>query len=163
MVTRNGHSPTQNLRREEHIMKKLVLTATVGLAAATLTGATVIPAAGDADVFTKRFVSHDIASHSLGAQTFAGAAVDRRDGQIIGYDSFTGHFYPDEGRADIWVAYALKNGTIAGVVHANNTGAVFPGRILNGTGKYKGIRGTIAARPAPQNGEKTFVTLTYHF
>lgn len=144
-------------------MNKLVLTALAGLAATALTGAAVIPAGADATVYTKRFVSRDIASHSLSAHTFAGAAVDRRAGHVIGYDSFTGHFYPKLGRADIWDAIALRGGTISIVVHFKGTRTVQPGRILNGTGKYKGIQGTVTARQDPKNDEKTHVTLTYHF
>jgi hypothetical protein len=145
------------------MMKKTALTAAMVLAATTLTGAAVLPAAGDAPVYTKRLVSLDIESHSLGPHTFAGAAVDRHAGHVIGYDAFTGHFYPKQERADIWVSYALKDGTISAVVHANASATVNTGRILNGTGKYQGVRGTISARPAPHNGEKTFITLTYHF
>jgi hypothetical protein len=144
-------------------MKKTALIAAMVLAATTLTGAAVLPAAGDATVYTKRLVSLDLESHSLGAHTFAGAAVDRHAGHVIGYDAFTGRFYPKQERADIWVSYALRDGTISGVVHANASATINTGRILNGTGNYQGVRGTISARPAPHNGEKTFVTLTYHF
>jgi hypothetical protein len=143
------------------MIRKLALTA--GLVATALTAAAVVPAAGDTKVHTKRFVSRDIASHSTGAKTFAGAAVDRHAGHIIGYDSFTGHFYPQQDRAVIRGSFALRNGSIAVVVNFNSTGSTFSGRILNGTGKYKGIDGTVTARPAPHNGDKTYITLTYHF
>ena len=147
-------------------MNKLALTAAAALAATTLTGAAVVPsiapAAGDAKIYTKRLVSHDIASHQLGKNTFAGAGVDRHSGHIIGYDSFTGHFYPKRDQADIWVSFALKNGTISAVVHFMSTETIGRGRVLNGTGKYRGARGTITARPGPQNSEKTFITLKYH-
>jgi hypothetical protein len=143
------------------MMKKTALTAAMALAATTLTGAAVLPAAGDTTVYTKRLVSLDIESHSLGPHTFAGAAVDRHAGHVIGYDAFTGHFYPKQERADIWVSFALKNGTIAVIVHFNSTDTTSTGRILNGTGKYKGIDGTVTARTAPHNDSKTYVTLTY--
>jgi hypothetical protein len=145
-------------------MKKLVLTAVSGLAASALTAALVVPASGDTKVHTKRLVSRDIRSHSLGARTFAGTAVDRHAGHIVGYDSFTGHFYPKQDRGDIWDSLALKNGTISLVVHFRGSGpSVYSGRILNGTGKYKGIVGTVTARTAPHNPDKTFITLSYHF
>jgi hypothetical protein len=144
-------------------MKKLALTAVAGFVATALTAAAVVPAAGDTKVHTKRLVSHDIASHSLGAKTFAGTAVDRHAGHIVGYDSFTGHFYPKLDRGDIWDSLALKNGTINVVVHFKGNASVFSGRILNGTGKFKGITGTVTARTATHNSDKTFITLTYHF
>jgi hypothetical protein len=144
-------------------MKKLVLTAVAGLVATALTGASANSALGDTKVHTKRLVSRDIASHSLGANTFAGAAVDRHAGHVVGYDTFTGHFYPKQDRGVIWDSLALKNGTITVVVHFKGNATVFTGRILHGTGKYKGIDGTVTARPAPHNENKTFITLTYHF
>ena len=144
-------------------MKKLALTGVAGLIATALTGASAVSAVGDEKIHTKRFVSRDIASHSLGPRTFAGAAVDRHAGHVIGYDSFTGHFYPKQDRATIWGSFALKNGSIAVVVHVNTNILTSSGRILHGTGKYKGIDGTVTARTAPNNGEKTFITLNYHF
>ena len=144
-------------------MRKLAVTAAAGLAATALTASQAVPAVGDVTVHTKRFVSRDIASHSLGEHTFAGAAVDRHAGHVIGYDSFTGHFYPKQDRATVWATFALKNGSIAVVIHVNTGSSTSSGRILNGTGKYKGIDGTVTARTAPNNGEKTFITLSYHF
>src|SRR4051794_32419324 len=126
-------------------MKKLALTAVTALAATSLTAAAVVPAAGDTKVHTKRFVAHKLASHSLGANTFAGADVDRHAGNLIGYDSFTGHFYPGRQTAKIWFSIALKNGTITAVAVTDfqDPGpSVYAGRIRNGTGKYKGIQGT---------------------
>jgi hypothetical protein len=94
--------------------------------------------------------SRDIASHELGRNTFAGAGVDRHAGQIIGYDSFTGHFYPKRNQADIWVSFALKNGTISAIIHFKLADTVSRGRVHNGTGKYRGARGTVTARPGPR-------------
>jgi hypothetical protein len=145
-------------------MNKLVLAAAAALGATALTASAAVPAAGDAKAHTKRFVESNIAEHSLSEHTFAGAAVDRHAGHIIGYDTFTAHLYPRRDRVTIWVAYAFKNGTISAVAHAEpSTGTFFPGRILNGTGRYKGIQGTITARPFPHNADKTHITLTYHF
>jgi hypothetical protein len=48
-------------------------------------------------------------------------------------------------------------------VHVNTSSNTSSGRILNGTGKYRGIDGTVTARTAPHDGEKTFITLSYHF
>ncbi|HKE70946.1 MAG TPA: hypothetical protein VKB55_16920 [Nocardioidaceae bacterium] len=147
-------------------MKKLALTAAAALAATTLTGAAVVPAispaAGEAKVYTKRLVSRDLATHQLTRNTFTGAAVDRREGHVVGYESFSIHFHPKQGQADIWDSFALRDGTISAVVHVRSlSDAVHHGRILNGTGKYRGARGTIAARPAPHS-DRTFITLRFH-
>lgn len=144
-------------------MKNLALTAVAGFAATALTAALVVPAVGDTKAHTLRLVSRDLANHDLGATTFAGAAVDRHGGHIVGYDAFTGHFHPQQNRGDIWDSIALKNGTIGLVVHfKGSTPTVYTGRILNGTGSYKGIDGTVTARPAPRNPDKTYITLNYH-
>jgi hypothetical protein len=157
-------------RLEETTVNRLTLTTVAATAATALAGGAVMPAAGSGGAataqqltHTTRLVSLDIESHGLSAHTFAGAAVDRHAGHIVGYDTFTGHFYPRQGRADIWATYALRDGAISVVVHTQSPGSVFGGRILNGTGKYSGVRGTVAARPAPHNPDKTFITLTYHF
>ena len=150
-------------------MKKLALTAIGALAATALTGAAVVPAmspaAGDAKVHVKRLVSRDIDSHRLSKNHFAGAAIDRHNGHIIGYETFTASAFPKQERALVWDSYGLKNGIISVVVRVDlaSDSPVHRGRILNGTGKYHGVRGTVIARSAGQNGEKTFVTLRYHF
>jgi hypothetical protein len=146
---------------ERTTMKKLALAAGALLAATALTSAAVVPAAGEDRAHTKRFVAKPIADHGLSAHTFAAAEVDRHAGHVIGYDSTTGHFYAT-GRVRIWYSFALKNGTITAVVHYDATSGLYPGRILHGTGKYKGIDGTITARPV-HDPEKTYITLTYHF
>jgi hypothetical protein len=155
-------------REEARAMKKLALTAIGALAATALTGAAAVPAispaAGDARIHTKRLVSQDIDSHQISKNHFAGAAIDRHNGHIIGYEAFTAHAFPKQGRAVVWDSYALKNGIISVVVYVKPTeNFVHRGRILNGTGKYHGVRGTIIARAARHNPEKTFVTLKYHF
>ena len=64
-------------------MKQLALTAVAGFAATALTAALVAPAVGDPKVHTLRLISRDLASHELGAKTFAGTAVDRHAGQRV--------------------------------------------------------------------------------
>jgi hypothetical protein len=162
MVTRDRRSPGADIsRREEHAMNKLVLTAAVGLAATALTGAAVTPAAGGGTQYTKHFISREIASHSLSARIIVGAAVDRHAGRIVGYESFTEHSYRT-GANPILHSFAFRDGTISAVVHAGG-GTVWGGEILNGTGAYKGVQGTLNVRPAQHNPNKAYIELTYHF
>jgi hypothetical protein len=72
-------------------MNKLAIAAVPALAATTLTAASVVPAAGDTKVHTKRFVAHQIAVHPLDSRGkhVVFADVDRHAGHIIGYDSAT--------------------------------------------------------------------------
>jgi len=56
---------------------------------------------------------------------------------------------PNQERAVVWDSYALTNGIISVVVYAKpSEDFVHRGRILNGTGKDHGVRGTIIARAA---------------
>jgi len=143
-------------------MKKAVtLAAVAAIAATAITGAAAAPPAEHVTSHTKRFVSHDIDSHQLGPNTFAGAAIDRRFGHVVAYEAFTGHSHPRLGTATIWDSFAFRDGTISVVVRAGG-GSVFGGDILNGTGKYKGVHGTVSVRPSPHDPEKTFITLTYY-
>jgi hypothetical protein len=145
-------------------MKKLVLAAISALTAATLTGAATVPAAGGTLVHTKRLVSRTIAIHSLGPRSYvAGAAVDRHAGHVIGYDTFTSHQHSKQNLLDIYDSFAFKNGTITTVFHVKLTGTADVGRILQGTGKYKGIQGQVAERPVPNKPNSEYVTFTYHF
>jgi hypothetical protein len=157
-------------------MRKSVVAAVALVGATALSGAAVLPgtaalprtATADSSksdaaavTFTKRFVLHEIRSHGLGRFTFAGAdkVMARRSGEVVGFDSFTGRFFPSQNRVVIDVGVALKGGVIVGRVHASGDVDTFQGPILKGTGKYKDIRGTISGRSA--SGRRTFVTLVY--
>jgi hypothetical protein len=144
-------------------MKKLALTAGAVLVATALTGASTVSAAGDPKVHTKRFIAHESAGHAPSQYTFVGVEVDRHAGHIIGYNSFSGRFDPKTQDTALWLSFALKGGTIAGVIHFPQPGSLTSGQIRNGTGKYKGIDGTITERPVPGHRANTRYTLTYHF
>ena len=89
--------------------------------------------------------------------------LDRQAGHTVGYESFTGIFYPKRDRAKIWVTYALKGGSITTVEHINGAESRSSGAILSGTGKYKGITGTLTARQALHNERKSYIVLKYRF
>jgi hypothetical protein len=149
-------------------MRKSVLAAVALLAGSALSGAAVLPgtaAAGtDSKAKTMKFVLHEKTSHSVGRYDFAGTDVAKRAGKVIGYDAITGHYFPATDSVTIDVSVALKGGIITGRVSSDpDTPNQYNGPILNGTGKYKGIDGTVSAHSPSESSKKTFVTLNYHF
>jgi hypothetical protein len=107
-------------------------------------------------------VLRETASHRVGKGAFTGTDTirSRRSHEIIGYDSFTGKIYPRQEKAVLDVAMSFKGGVIVSRVTLDDFETnQFDGRILKGTGKYKGIEGTVTGRLT--NSTKTYVTLKY--
>ena len=151
-------------------MKRSAVAAAALVGASALTGSVVAPGSATTaapQMHTKRMVLHQTESHNVGRTSFIGADVDRsRAGKIVGYDAITGKFYPTSGKVVIDVAFALKGGIIMARVSSHGPGdngvVRYQGPILKGSGKYKGIDGTITAHSPSENEAKTFVKLRYH-
>lgn len=145
-------------------MKKSALAASAALIVPAVCGATILPGAAtvDSKAKTMKFVLHEQSSHSLGKFDFGGTDVAKRAGKVIGYDAITGHYYPATDSVTITVSWAFKGGTIVARVESTDEPNHFAGPIVGGTGKYKGIDGSVEAHSPAQNSKKTFVTLNYH-
>jgi hypothetical protein len=146
------------------------LSATVAVLALVLVAAAVLPGAATAGttMHTKRLVMHQTAAHRVGKFTFTGTdlARSRRTGDVVGYDTISGTYFPKTQALLIHVAFSLKGGLIItrvkqlpgppvnGFIH-------YKGQITKGSGKYAGVQGTITARSPAKNDKKTFVTLNY--
>jgi hypothetical protein len=144
-------------------MKKAAAAAAAALATtAALSGAAATPgvATEDRAAHTKRLVLNQIAFTQLGNNSLVGAdkVRSRATGKVVGYDSLTITFNPQTATASVDVALALRGGLIVGRVKVEETSEHFEGRILTGTGKYKGIEGTITGR---EPGRNVYVTLRY--
>jgi hypothetical protein len=148
-------------------MKKTAIAALAAAAATTVAGAVAIQpgaATTDAKTQTMHLRLHQLTTHRIGKFDFAGTDVARRNGNVVGYDAITGHFYVKQNRAVIQVSFALKGGIISAKVHTlASQPNHYAGRILNGTGKYRGIGGTLTAQSPSEMSKKTSVTLHYHF
>lgn len=136
------------------------LTALTG-AAATTGSATAVDAK---EQHSKKLVLRELASQDLSRRTFAGAdkVKSAASGELVGYDSYTGKYYPRKQKAVLQVALALKGGIIVARVSATFTSDSPPpinGRILKGTGKYKGIDGTVSGRLT--ESDRVPITLNY--
>ena len=152
-------------------MKKSVVAAVALAGATAFTGASAAPATAPATeaqaAHTLRWRLTETASHNLGKNAFVGTDVIRsaRTGNIVGYDSTTGKFFPEMNSARIQVAASVKGGILVAAVHGTFTSndVVFHGRILRGTGKFAGAEGTVTATPTnTANGERVLVVIHYH-
>ena len=128
----------------------LIAGAAVGLDQLTASGA---PA-----THTVKFVATTIKGHSLGKTTFANTEVERRHGKVIGFDSVSGKFNVHTQTAEIWVGVAWKGGTL-NVIGTSDSSGNFKGRIVGGTGKYKGIKGIVTGTQVSKN--KTALVAKY--
>ena len=150
-------------------MKRLVL------AAVALTGLTAFAGAASAApteapgveakaVHTLRWKLAEIASHNVGGHDFAGADRIRsaRTGEIVGYDSFTGRYFPRTNSARIDLAASVKGGILVGRVRGefSSNDAVFRGRVLKGTGRFQGAEGTMVVTLVGNEG-RALVTIRY--
>jgi hypothetical protein len=111
--------------------------------------------------YTKRLVLHEIASAGLGPRSFAGTdrVRSRATGNVLGFASFTAVFNRRTETARIWASFALRGGLIHVRVRLTEETERFTGRITGGSGKYRGITGTISGRST--SGNRTFVNLHY--
>jgi hypothetical protein len=139
------------------------------VATTTVAGAGVLQASSAEEAAqwrTTRFISQTLAEKQLGSTGFVGADEVRKRGEVIGYNSLTGRFFPARNRIVVRVGIALKGGVIMGRLAAEDVqedeAIVLRGPILGGSGRYDGIRGRIVARiPAGDTEGRAHVTLRW--
>ena len=110
---------------------------------------------------TKRLVLKEIAGANLGRFSFAGTdrIRSRATNDVRGFVSYTGVFNPQTQTVRIFAGLALQGGVIFGRVMLTEESDRFTGRITGGSGKYRGITGTITGRSVGEN--RTFLNLHY--
>jgi hypothetical protein len=136
--------------------------ATAGLLA--ITGVAVAPQLGSAapakaKTHTLKLNARQTANHNIPPNRFVSADTDRSPatGKVLGYDSITGSFNLTTHKVKIDAAVALKKGIITAHLVGSGDSNTLDGVITGGTGKYKGIKGTIHT-----TGNKvTHITFTY--
>jgi len=100
------------------------------------------------------------AEKQTGPRTFASAGVDRAHGKIIGYSALTATFNAKTRKARLNVAVALKGGVLVlGLTQGEHSGPRLHGRVLTGTGKFRGASGTFTATQTSET--RTVVTVRY--
>jgi hypothetical protein len=149
-------------------LKKLAATAAgavmlTGLAGASTSWDAVGATAPDRTQHVKRLVLHSIESHSPRDNRFLG--VDRLRSlathKIAGYDNFAGVLNPRNDRLRFWLAISLNGGLIDTYFNTNPTAppTSFTGRITHGSGRFRGIEGTVDVRISDSG--RTVYTLRY--
>ena len=146
--------------------------AAAALVGVSALGASVLPGSAASDstttsgmqtnaMQTKRWVLRETAANPVGPRSGVSTDVirSRVTGKIVGYDSGVARFYPRQDRIVWQVAFALKGGIIVARLNVNVTETQHTGRILSGTGKYRGIEGTMTSRQRDRT--HTLVTLHY--
>jgi hypothetical protein len=135
----------------------------IGLAGASTSSDTAGPTASERSQHVKRVVSHPIESHPLSDNHPAGVERLRSlaTHEIVGYESFSGVFDPKTDQLRFWLGTALKGGLIDSYFNVNTVTDVhhFTGRITHGSGRYRGIEGTIHVRISDSG--RTVYTLRY--
>jgi hypothetical protein len=136
-------------------------TTAVGLALTAVAAAPQLGSAAPA-THTLKLIAHQTASHSSGKNGFLGADTDRsaKTGEVVGYDSITGHFNLKTHLVKIDAAVALKGGLLTAHLSGSGDTNRFDGTITGGTGKYAGAQGTIHTHG---KGKRTVITFEYHF
>jgi hypothetical protein len=111
------------------------------------------------------FKSVQLTDHVMGKTTVhfvnTDKDVDEQAGKWVGNDEFEG-FLELSGQVHGTIAFALKAGFIYAVFTSNGVDAVH-GHLTGGTGKYRGVAGTLRGTSNPQgDGDTARFTITYH-
>jgi hypothetical protein len=155
-------------RAEEDDVKKFAATAIAaailltGLAGSSTSWYAVGASAPDRSQHVTRLVLHQIESHSPRTNRFLG--VDRlrflASHEIAGYDNFAGVFNPRNDRLRFWLDISLNGGLIDSYFDVNTAMTSFTGRITHGSGRFRGIEGTVHVRI--YDSGRTVYTLRYN-
>jgi hypothetical protein len=145
------------------------------MAAAALAGVTLLtgasvgsPAAPSPEAKTAHVLKwkwHLLAGHQLGlSQSVVETEVirSRRTNKIIGYTSHSLRFGNTHG-TQIQAAAAVRGGIIVGRLHAPAGVNVLTGRVVSGTGKFKGITGTWTFRQTRKDPATALVTVRVNY
>jgi hypothetical protein len=154
---------------EEHMKRTAI--AAVALAGATaLTGASVsssaTPSTETRSAHVISWKLHELTNYQVGDNAFTGTDVirSRKTHKVLGYNAGTAKFLPAQNVLKLDIAFAVKGGLIVVRMSGDfDESDVFTGRVLSGTGDFKGISGTVTARSQPSNDAVTFVTLRVNY
>jgi hypothetical protein len=110
---------------------------------------------------TARFISITKSTLVLSKTSVAQQDTDVNwRGRVIGFDQLNLTFNPKTGKGHGNFTFDTKGGFIYGTLKLNASARV-TGRLTGGTGKFRGVTGTISARNLNRSGTKTAVTLRY--
>jgi len=121
--------------------------AVAGAAATQETSVAVASTTATSTIHTKRLLLHVTAGHSFDQSHFAATerVRSRATGKVVGFDTFSGHVVSDG--TVFQTAFAFKGGILLTRVHSVGAApARYAGRVIGGTGAYRGATGTVRGR-----------------
>jgi hypothetical protein len=148
----------------QNTKRKIALAAGAALiASSVVSGATFVSTADAGTVqHTLKFVATSDRDHRAGRFGFEGTEIERNHGRFVGYDLLSGKFNPRTGQVRIYIAVSRQGGLMFGRVHSlRGQDDHYTGVVTGGSGRFVGARGTITARNAPHNDDRTYVTIHY--
>jgi hypothetical protein len=119
----------------------------------------------DSKVHIRKLVGHAAGDVDIGHNRFAATDTLKSHGRVVGYEVGSGRFFVKQERIVIRGAMALRGGIILARLTQDSLSDNFrfSGPITGGTGKYKGIKGTIRSHSAATTNDITYITLRFHF
>jgi hypothetical protein len=152
-------------------MKAKMSLAAAGVIGLLGTGAFLLPAVASThgtdqpacacNTHTLRFISVTKAELQFSSTNVAQQDTDvTKAGKVIGFDDLNLTFNSQTGTGKGRFTFDTRGGFIYGWLRLTSSGAT--GRLTGGTGKFRGVTGTVVATSLNNAGTRTAVTLTYH-
>lgn len=138
--------------------KKLLAASVLASGALVSAGIGVGTAASAPSTHTLSFRAIQLNGHNVGKNGFINTEKDVKNGKYIGNDILDGTYNRSTGAVTTTVSLALKGGTLTGHFKATGNTAIH-GKVIGGTGKYKGVTGTLSGTNGPHGSEN--VTIVY--
>lgn len=144
-------------------MKVRTSVAIAGTAGLIATGALLLPAAASPShaTHTLKFTAVALRGTNFSKTSQGEADKDVVAGRIIGFDELYSVFNPATMTGRGGVTLVTGSGFLYGTLRFGH-GPVTHGRVTGGTGKFKGVTGTIVGTNLNKSGTRTAVTITYH-
>jgi hypothetical protein len=145
-------------------MKVRTSIAAAGAAAILGGGAFLLPALASAHstTHTLKFTAVTVQSANFSKTTAAQSGKDLdKAGKIIGFDMLYFVFNPKTHVPSANVTVDTNGGFLYGTLKFSK-GPLTHGTVTGGTGKFKGVVGTITSKNLDKSGNRTAVTITYH-
>jgi hypothetical protein len=140
---------------------KLAAGAAMTSAALAVTGVSVASAMSAAKTHTLKFNSVETAQKNLDKTHFADSDKDVQNGKVVGYDVVNGVYHAKTQSITVDFAASLDGG----IVYGTGTGTFkpnrFTGTVTGGTGKFKGVKGTLTGKAYGKDDNNEHLTLTY--
>jgi hypothetical protein len=141
-------------------MKARTSIAAVGATAIIGAGAFLLPAVASPSSATHTLTFTAVSGKEASFSKTTGGQQEKdvnSKGKIVGFDEI--YFHGNSPRGG--VTLDTSGGFLYGTLKFTNS-AVTHGTVTGGTGKFKGVTGTIVGNNPKKNGTRTAVTITYH-